>query len=99
MRRSVVFGLLTLALSGCGTAAPSTASRPAPGPMPAGGHFRGVYQGPYHIALNIWEQGNQASGTWRAVGDREGQFWGTIFGNLLVINWTEKAVGNAETFA
>jgi hypothetical protein len=67
--------------------------------MPVGGHFRGAYQGPYHMALNIWEQGNQASGTWRAVGGREGQFYGTIFGNLLVINWTEKAVGNAETWS
>jgi hypothetical protein len=67
--------------------------------MPAGGAWRGVYQGPYHIALNIWTEQSRAVGNWRAVGDREGQFSGTVFGNLLVINWSEHASGSAERWS
>jgi hypothetical protein len=98
-RRSFVLGVSLSLLVGCAGASPATANRPPPGPMPAGANWRGVYQGPYHIALNVWTQGNRASGNWRAVGDREGQFFGTVFGNLLVLNWTERAVGNAETWS
>lgn len=67
--------------------------------MPAGATWGGVYQGPYHIMLNVWTRGAQASGNWRAVGDREGEFSGTVSGNLLVLDWSEHAVGNAETWS
>jgi hypothetical protein len=96
-RRSVTLALCCLALGACsGAVAPAT---PAPGPMPPNAHWRGTYQGPYHIALNIWTQGTRARGNWRAVGDRVGEFSGTIFGNMLVVNWTEHAVGNAERYS
>jgi hypothetical protein len=98
-RRSSLLCLLLPLLVACGPRSPAGSSRPAPGPMPPGAQWQGLYQGPYHITLNIWSQGNRASGNWRAVGDREGQFFGTVFGNLLVLNWTERAVGNAETWS
>jgi hypothetical protein len=67
--------------------------------MPAGALWRGVYQGPYHIMLNVWTQGARAAGNWRAVGDREGEFRGTVHGNLLLIDWTEHALGSPETWS
>jgi hypothetical protein len=67
--------------------------------MPAGQHWRGLYQGPYHIMLNVWTQGNRAQGNWRAVGDRQGAFAGTLNGNLLVFDWTERALDNQETWS
>ena len=87
-----------LGLAACG-AKPSETGQPAPGAMPEGGNWRGVYQGPYHIALNVWTEGTKASGNWRAVGDREGEFSGTIFGNMLILNWSERAAKNAERYA
>src|SRR5690242_4751241 len=99
-RLSIPMALTCLALSGCsGSGATAAAMAPAPGPMPPKAQWRGTYQGPYHIALNIWTQGTHASGNWRAVGEREGEFFGTIFGNMLVINWSEHAVGNAERYS
>lgn len=98
MRRALIVLLCGLAACGCGSK-PAVDAAPAPGPMPAGSSWRGVYQGPYHIALNIWTQGSQASGNWRAVGDREGEFSGTVFGNLLVLDWNEHATGSAERWS
>lgn len=93
-------GLLLLAgVTACGAKPPDIADRPAPGPMPAGATWQGVYQGPYHIALNIWTRDNRAVGNWRAIGDREGEFSGTAFGNLLVLDWTERATGKNERWS
>lgn len=97
MRRAFIVSC-GLAVLGCG-AKPAIDAAPAPGPMPPGEAWRGVYQGPYHIALNVWTHGSQASGNWRAVGDREGEFSGTVFGNLLVLNWNEHATGSAERWS
>jgi hypothetical protein len=94
----VAFGL-ALAVAGCAAKPPGDADRPSPGAMPAGGSWRGVYQGPYHIGLNIWTEGNRAVGNWRAVGDREGEFSGTAFGNLLVLNWAEHATSSKERWS
>jgi hypothetical protein len=98
LRRTFGCLLLSSAVS-CSAASPAAASRPVPGPMPAGARWRGLYQGPYHLLLNVWTRGNRAQGSWRALGDREGAFTGTFNGNLLVIDWTERAVGNAETWS
>jgi hypothetical protein len=67
--------------------------------MPPNAHWRGVYQGPYHIALNIWTDGNRAVGNWRALGEREGEFSGTVFGNLLILNFSEHGATNAERYS
>jgi len=90
--------LLLLSAVSCGAASPSAATQPKAGHMPSGARWRGVYQGPYHIVLNIWTEGGRASGNWRAVGDREGVFSGTVRGNLLVINWTERELKGKDTW-
>jgi len=83
-----------LLLAGCLSCSGSSRAleqHPAPGAMPAGARWRGVYQGPYHIVLNVWTRGPEAHGNWRAVGDRQGEFGGTVHGNLLLLSWTEHA--------
>lgn len=98
LARTVCCLLLASAVS-CSATSPAAASHPAPGPMPAGARWRGVYQGPYHIMLNVWTQGSRASGNWRAVGDREGAFTGTVRGNLLTLDWSEHGLSGPETWA
>jgi hypothetical protein len=80
----------------CSSTSPAAASRPAPGPMATGERWRGVYQGPYHIMLNVWTRGAWATGNWRAVGDREGEFSGSVNGALMVIDWTEQGNGDSK---
>jgi hypothetical protein len=91
--------LLASSSASCSAGNPAAASHPAPHQMPSGARWRGVYQGPYHIVLNIWTEGNRAKGNWRAVGDREGAFSGTVRGNLLVIDWTEREVEGRGSWA
>jgi hypothetical protein len=64
----------------------------SPEPMPKGGEWQGVYQGPYHIYLSIQREGSRAQGTWRAMGGRSGELWGDVSGNVLKFNWTEHDV-------
>jgi hypothetical protein len=66
--------------------------------MPAGARWRGVYQGPYHIMLNVWTQGDRARGNWRALGDREGVVTGRVRGNLLLIDWNERALSGGQAW-
>jgi hypothetical protein len=51
--------------------------------------WQGVYHGPYHIYLKVDVQGQQASGNWRAVGERSGTFTGKLSGDRLAIAWEE----------
>lgn len=97
-RRAMLMAVLVASLAGCG-AKPSETGQPSPGAMPAGGQWRGSYQGPYHIALNIWTEGTKAVGNWRAVGEREGEFAGTVFGNMLILNFSEHGAKNAERYS
>jgi hypothetical protein len=90
--------LLFCSAVSCSATSPAAASHPAPGPMPSGARWRGVYQGPYHIMLNVWTQGSRASGNWRAVGDREGVFTGKVRGNLLLLRWNEHELSGQETW-
>jgi hypothetical protein len=96
VRRMLLCLLLASAVS-CSATSPAAASHPTPGPMPAGARWRGVYQGPYHIMLNVWTHGGQANGNWRAVGDRQGEFSGVVRGNLLLIDWTEHGLDTPDT--
>jgi hypothetical protein len=90
--------LLALGSVAC-SASSAEAMHPQPGPMPPGASWQGFYQGPYHLGLNIWAQGNQVVGNWRAIGDREGEFSGTTFGNLLILNFNEHGAKNAERYS
>ncbi len=91
--------LIAALLAGCASAAGSGAAEPKPGPMPPRTQWQGLYQGPYHIQLRIVTHGNEASGTWSAVGDREGEFTGTVSGNLLVMDWSEHGRGNSDSWS
>lgn len=51
--------------------------------------WEGVYQGPYHLHLAIKVHGAQASGSWQAVGNRNGTFTGKLSGDQLSIAWEE----------
>lgn len=59
--------------------------------------WQGTYQGPYHLFLTIETHGTKANGVWRAVGNREGEFKGTINGDRLDIDWRE-AAGNGSAW-
>jgi hypothetical protein len=83
----------SLALCGCSGAGAFT---PKPEPLPPDAKWSGVYQGPYHVQLRIETHGNQASGDWRAIGGRLGEFSGTVSGNLLVLDFSERALDNSE---
>ncbi|HVY29990.1 MAG TPA: hypothetical protein VHB79_25710 [Polyangiaceae bacterium] len=96
--RSLACLALVSAVS-CSATSPAAASHPRPGPMPAGASWRGFYQGPYHIMLNIWAQGERARGNWRALGDREGMFTGHVSGNLLEIDWSEHALSGGAAWS
>jgi hypothetical protein len=86
---AVVLTCVGLAGLGCSTVS-SMPPRPKAEQMPINSRWEGLYQGPYHVSLNIRTQGNRATGTWRAIGDRQGEFHGTISGNLLVLDFTER---------
>jgi hypothetical protein len=79
--------LLALVLaSGCAKeAGPGEAPR-TPAPPQA---WQGIYQGPYHIYLRLMADGELASGTWQAMGERTGEFAGEIEDGVLRFNWTE----------
>lgn len=75
-------------LAGCQAANPP-ANAAATQPV-TDGDWQGIYQGPYHIFLRIDAQGTQAQGTWRAAGNRTGEFSGELDGNVLRYTWTER---------
>ena len=96
--RSLACLVLVSAVS-CSATSPAAASHPRAEAMPAGASWRGIYQGPYHIMLNIWAQGGRARGNWRALGDREGVFTGRVRGNLLQIDWNEHALNGGAAWS
>lgn len=51
--------------------------------------WQGVYQGPYHLHLAIQMHGADASGSWQAVGSRNGAFTGKVSGEQLTVSWEE----------
>ncbi len=69
-----------------------------PEPMPPNSEWQGVYQGPYHIHLRILTEGNKATGSWSAIGGRTGELSGTVSGNVLVFNWNEHGIANADSW-
>jgi len=71
----------------------------SPEPMPQGGEWQGVYQGPYHIYLRITRVGDHAQGTWRAMGGREGALWGDVDGNVMNFSWSEHDMQSKGTWS
>jgi hypothetical protein len=60
--------------------------------------WEGVYQGPYHSYLTIQRKGDEASGTWKSIAGRNGEFTGTIAKHRLELAWKEHdQAGNSWT--
>jgi len=90
--------LLGFGLFGCASAE-GLPPGVSPEPMPQGGDWQGVYQGPYHIYLSITRAGDHAQGKWRAMGGREGEFWGDLHGNVMKFTWAEHDVQSKGTWS
>ncbi|MDX2054677.1 MAG: hypothetical protein SFV15_19910 [Polyangiaceae bacterium] len=76
-----------------GQSGPKTATV-APGPMPEGGDWTGVYYSTTYGNLHLIAEGDNASGAWRTTaGDKWGELHGRIEGNLLRYEWTEHTIG------
>lgn len=60
--------------------------------MPKGGEWQGFYQSPNFIYLKIATNGEQASGVWRAKGQRRGELEGVIRGGVLDYTWREESL-------
>lgn len=67
---------------------------PAPGAMPSGARWDGVYYSELYGYLHIAVKGDAASGRWqRPVKDRWGELRGKITGNVLEFSWSEHVNG------
>lgn len=65
-----------------------------PGAMPEGGEWRGVYYNPTFGYLHLQTDGESANGRWRtAAGDKWGELFGKVEGDLLRYKWTEHRIG------
>lgn len=85
---------LPIALSACGKPDPRYAQL-KPGPMEDEGDWSGVYYSQIYGYLHLTSDGSTATGAWRTTaGDSYGQLNGTIEGNLLTYEWTERLIGS-----
>ncbi len=98
--RSAFFLVSALALSaatmGCagGKKDVLTADHVQPAAMPDGGEWRGVYYNQLYGFLHITESGNAVQAAWRTTaGDKWGELYGEVEGNLLKYSWKEHKVG------
>lgn len=76
----------------------ATGGSAAPALAAEGEQWEGVYQGPYHSYLTIQRKGDDASGTWKSIAGRTGEFTGTIKKHRLELAWREHdEAGNSWT--
>jgi hypothetical protein len=65
-----------------------------PGAMPDGGEWRGVYYNQLYGMLHITESGGAIQGAWRTeAGDKWGELYGEVEGDLLRYTWKEHKIG------
>ncbi len=103
LKRTLVYSLMglgismsSLAMTGCGGNKPQimTADHVKPGALPAEGEWRGVFFNQTFGFLHITTEGKGAQGAWRtANGDKWGELYGEIEGDVLKFTWTEYKVG------
>jgi hypothetical protein len=83
-----VCGVAVLFALGCGGPQKATSVEIAPGPMPEGGGFDGVFQSPAYGRMEFTAQGANVIGLYE--GERHyGKIEGTINGNVLSFKWTQ----------
>lgn len=85
-RLALIAVAAALGTLGCGAA---RGADPVSRPLPAGAEWAGFYQGPNYIFLRITTNGPDATGIWRAKGQRRGELRGIIRGDLLEYRWRE----------
>jgi len=95
-RIALVLGMMFVPVTGAVGCGPSKPKTPviAPGEMPEGAKWRGVYYSQIFGNLHLVENGGEISGAWRTVaGDAWGELTGKAEGNLLRYEWVEHRIG------
>lgn len=98
MRSALCAGLVLTAASGvtaCGGSGPEAKhAQVSAGAMPAGGSWQGVYYNQVYGFLHITDTNNAVQGAWRNTnGDKWGELFGEIEGDLLTFTWKEHKIG------
>jgi hypothetical protein len=79
---------------GCGTDSEPKTAKVAPGPMPEGEQWTGVYFHPQFGYLHLQEEGSNVVGRWKRTDHSHwGELSGTASGNLLHYTWKEHKIG------
>jgi hypothetical protein len=85
---------LSVAVGACGPGSEVKHAKVAPGPLPEGGEWNGVYFSTQFGYLHLVSDNKSATGAWRtAAGDAWGEMSGEINGDLLRYEWTERKIG------
>lgn len=91
---ALVLAFGTLTTVGCAKKDTVVVSNVQAGAMPAGGEWQGVYYHQVYGFLHLTETSGAVQGAWRtAAGDKWGELFGEVEGDLLRFSWTEYKVG------
>ncbi len=99
IRSALCAGLVLTAANGLtacggGSQAGVKVAQVSPGTMPDGGNWEGVYYNQVYGMLHITETNNAVQGAWRNTnGDKWGELFGEIEGDLLRFSWKEHKIG------
>lgn len=98
LRSSLLLALalpaLTTVACGGSNQGPKTSVDVKAGDMPEGGAWQGVYYSQTYGFLHLTESGGSVTGAWRTVsGDKWGELFGEIKGDLLTYSWKEHKIG------
>jgi hypothetical protein len=97
-KKSLIVALtlgLSLSSVACGPGQPAKDVKTVvAGSMPAGGSWEGVYYNQLYGELHVTVSGNSAQGVWRTTaGDRWGELFGELEGDVMRFQWTEYKIG------
>jgi hypothetical protein len=96
IRSSLVLALLVPVTVACGGTKkdPNTVVDVQPGQMPEGGDWTGVYYSQLYGFLHVTENSGSVTGAWRTTaGDKWGELFGEVKGDLLKYTWKEHTIG------
>ncbi len=96
IRSSLVLALFVPVTVACGGSSkdPNTVVDVQPGQMPESGDWSGVYYSQLYGFLHITESSGSVTGAWRTTaGDKWGELYGDVKGDLLTYTWKEHKIG------